>query len=63
MDVFVVKLRSYTDCLKRLQNNMQEYRENGARLGWLIDLETRQVEIYRFGRDVEVLQSASRLNR
>ncbi len=59
---FVVKLRSHTDCLKRLQNNMQEYRDNGARLGWLIDLETRQVEIYRFGRDVEVLQSPASLS-
>ncbi|WP_373530335.1 Uma2 family endonuclease [Nostoc sp.] len=59
---FVVKLRFHTDCLKRLQNNMQEYRENGARLGWLIDLETRQVEIYRSSRDVEVLQSPSSLS-
>ena len=59
---FVVELRSRTDSLKELQNKMQEYRDNGARLGWLIDLETRQVKIYRSGRDVEVLQSPASLS-
>ncbi|MHC5827012.1 MAG: Uma2 family endonuclease, partial [Nostoc sp.] len=59
---FVVELRSDTDCLTRLQNKMQEYRDNGARLVWLIDLETRQVEIYRSGRDVEVLKSSASLS-
>jgi Uma2 family endonuclease len=57
-----VELRSDTDCLKRLQNKMQEYRDNGAKLGWLIDLENRQVEIYRSGRDVELLQSPASLS-
>ncbi|MHC5731921.1 MAG: Uma2 family endonuclease, partial [Nostoc sp.] len=56
------ELRSDTDCLITLQNKMQEYRDNGTRLGWLIDLEIRQVEIYRFGRDVEVLQSPASLS-
>lgn len=59
---FVAELRSETDCLKRLQNKMQEYRDNGARLGWLIDLETWQVEIYRPGQEVEVLESPSTLS-
>ncbi|MEH2050836.1 MAG: Uma2 family endonuclease [Nostoc sp.] len=59
---FVVELRSDTDCLTRLQNKMQEYRDNGAKLGWLVDLETQQVEIYRSGRDVEVLQSPASLS-
>lgn len=54
---FVVELRSACDCLKRLQDKMQEYRDNGARLGWLIDLETRQVEIYRQAQEVKVLES------
>jgi Uma2 family endonuclease len=49
---FVVELRSDTDCLKRLQEKMREYRANGARLGWLIDLETQKVEIYRPNQDV-----------
>ena len=34
---FVVELRSPTDSLPLLQDKMEEYIENGARLGWLID--------------------------
>jgi Uma2 family endonuclease len=59
---FVVELRSDTDCLKRLQEKMREYRANGARLGWLIDLETQKVEIYRLNQDVEVLESPATLS-
>jgi Uma2 family endonuclease len=36
---------------------MQEYMDNGVRLGWLIDPKNRQVEIYRPGQQVEVLES------
>lgn len=54
---FVVELRSETDVLKTLQDKMQEYLENGVRLGWLIDPKTQTVEIYRLGREVEILQS------
>lgn len=59
---FVVELRSDSDCLQRLQNKMQEYLDNGSTLGWLIDLETQQVEIYRHNQDVEVLQSPASLS-
>ena len=34
---------------------MQEYIEQGVKLGWLINRKNRQVEIYRLGRNVEVL--------
>ncbi|MBW4671971.1 MAG: Uma2 family endonuclease [Cyanomargarita calcarea GSE-NOS-MK-12-04C] len=54
---FVVELRSESDSLKKLQEKMQEYIDNGVRLGWLIDPKTKTVEIYRQGCDVEVLQS------
>ena len=33
---------------------MQEYLENGVRLGWLIDPQNQQVEIYRLGQNVEI---------
>ena len=59
---FVAELRSATDCLKRLQSKMREYRDNGARLGWLIDLETQKVEIYRPNQEVEVLESPATLS-
>jgi Uma2 family endonuclease len=54
---FVVELRSPTDSLEELQAKMQEYIDNGARLGWLINPQDRQVEIYRQGQQVEVLQA------
>lgn len=52
---FVIELRSETDRLKPLQDKMQEYLENGLRLGWLINPQDKQVEIYRLGQPVEVV--------
>jgi Uma2 family endonuclease len=49
---FVVELRSRTDSLDALKSKMQEYIENGARLGWLIDPIERTVYIYRPGEEV-----------
>lgn len=59
---FVVELRSKTDNLKQLQAKMQEYLDNGARLGWLIDPEHQQVEVYRPDREVEILRSPTTLS-
>jgi Uma2 family endonuclease len=52
---FVIELRSETDRLPPLQAKMVEYRDNGVRLGWLINRRDREVEIYRLDCDVEVL--------
>ncbi|MEB3360391.1 MAG: Uma2 family endonuclease [Synechococcales bacterium] len=54
---FVVELRSESDSLPKLQAKMREYIDNGARLGWLVDPQNRQVEIYRPDREVEVLEN------
>lgn len=54
---FVIELRSPSDSLKLLQEKMQEYIENGTRLGWLINRKNRQVEIYRQGREKEILEN------
>jgi Uma2 family endonuclease len=54
---FVVELLSPSDSLKATQEKMQEYINNGACLGWLINHKLRQVEIYRQGQDVEVLEN------
>ncbi|MEG3894315.1 MULTISPECIES: Uma2 family endonuclease [unclassified Microcoleus] len=54
---FVIELVSPTDSLKKTQEKMQEYIENGCRLGWLINRKKPEVEIYRPGRDVEILPS------
>ena len=59
---FVVELRSRTDSLKELQEKMQEYIENGTQLGWLIDRKNKRVEIYRPGKDVEILDNPASLS-
>ncbi|MGB2924901.1 MAG: Uma2 family endonuclease [Limnothrix sp.] len=59
---FAVELLSPTDQLSRTQAKMQEYMDNGARLGWLIDRKTKQVTIYRQGKDVEILEAPVFLN-
>ncbi len=52
---FVIKLRSRTDFLKDLQDKMREYLDSGLRLGWLINPQEQQVEIYRQNKAVEVV--------
>lgn len=52
---FVVELRSSSDSMKTLRDKMQEYIKNGVRLGWLIDPQTRTVEIYEPSEEVEIL--------
>lgn len=54
---FVVELMSPTDRLKRAQEKMDEYIENGIRLGWLIDRTNRRVYIYRPNQTREVLEN------
>lgn len=52
---FAVELKSPSDDLADLQAKMQEYLDNGLQLGWLIDPEQQQVDIYRPGQTVESL--------
>ena len=52
---FVIELRSRTDSLKSLQEKMQEYLNSGLLLGWLINPQDEQVEIYRYDSDVEIV--------
>ncbi|MBF2019432.1 MAG: Uma2 family endonuclease [Hydrococcus sp. C42_A2020_068] len=59
---FVVELRSPSDSPKELQNKMQEYLDNGVRLGWLLDPMLKTVEIYRIGQPVEVLTNPTQLD-
>ncbi|MDZ8108393.1 MAG: Uma2 family endonuclease [Nostoc sp. DedQUE12a] len=59
---FVVELRSSSDTLKSLQDKLREYIDNGAKLGWLINPQQRRVEIYRLGKDVEVLENPAELS-
>ncbi|WP_339390510.1 Uma2 family endonuclease [Crocosphaera watsonii] len=59
---FVLELKSKTDSLKEVQKKMQEYMDNGVKLGWLINTEKKQVEIYRQGQGKEVLDNPQTLS-
>jgi Uma2 family endonuclease len=59
---FVLELRSPSDNLRMVQQKMQEYLDSGIRLGWLINPEDGEVEIYRPGREVEVVRSPKELS-
>ena len=54
---FVLELRSPTDSLNVLEAKLTEYITSGARLGWLLDPQTRRVHIYRPGQAAEVLEN------
>lgn len=53
----VIELRSATDDIEPLIAKMQEYMENGVRLGWLINPQDRIVEIYRQGQPKQTLEA------
>ena len=59
---FVIELRSASDMLSDVQAKMQEYLENGLRLGWLINPQDQQVEVYSCDRAVQVLDSPTKLS-
>jgi Uma2 family endonuclease len=59
---FAVELVSESDDLADTQAKMREYIQNGLRLGWLINPQDKQVEIYRPHQEVEVLNSPTSLS-
>lgn len=59
---FVVEIRSPSDSLKTLQEKLQEYLDNGAKLGWLIDRQNHQVYIYRPHKPVECLDNPTTIS-
>src|SRR4028118_1566839 len=54
---FVVELLSKSDSLKVLQDKMQQYIDNGVKLGWLLERKNRRVYVYRPGVPVERLDN------
>ena len=59
---FVIEILSPSDSLKKTQEKMEEYIDNGCRLGWLIRRKNPEVYIYRPGKAVEVLKSPQTLS-
>ena len=53
-----IKNQRYED----LQAKMQEYLDNGVKLGWLIEPAAKTVEIYRVGQQVETLNNPQTLS-
>ena len=58
---FVLELMSPSDYLNDVQSKMREYIYCGVRLGWLINPDERKVEIYRQGRETEILDNPQTL--
>jgi Uma2 family endonuclease len=59
---FVIELRSRTDSLEDIQKKMQEYLNSGLHLGWLINPQQQQVEIYRRDRPGEIIELPAELS-
>ena len=59
---FVVEVRSNTDRLRILQDKMDEYMENGARLGLLIDPLEKRVHIYRPAASVQIYENPEEIS-
>ena len=59
---FVIELLSPTDTLSNTQQKMSEYLNCGVRLGWLINPDAKEVEVYRLGRDKQVISNPDSLS-
>lgn len=59
---FLIELRSTTDRLSDLQAKMLEYQRLGVNLGLLINPQDGMVEVYRLGRETEVIQAPDRID-
>ena len=59
---FVIELMSPTDDLATIQQKISEYIECGVKLGWLINPDEKEVEIYRLGKNKETLSNPSSLS-
>ncbi len=53
---FIIEVRSKTDSLKKLQEKMLDWIENGVRLGWLIDPKHQNSHIYRNDGTIEMIE-------
>lgn len=59
---FVIELLSPTDNLTETQQKMLEYMNCGVKLGWLINPDAKEVEIYHNGKDKKTLNSPNSLS-
>jgi len=59
---FVIELRSATGSSIETQTKMRAYQRLGVRLGLLVNPQGKKVEIYRSGREPEILESPESLD-
>jgi Uma2 family endonuclease len=57
----MVEVKSPTDSLTKLRDKIQEFLNQGTRVGILINPEQKRVEIYRSGQDTIILNDGDRL--
>jgi Uma2 family endonuclease len=60
--VFIIELLSESDDLKSLMLKMEEYRENGCRLSWLINPKKRTVTIFREDKTTQTVTFDAQLS-
>lgn len=59
---FVIELLSPSDNPQALQDKMQEYIENGARLAWLIDAQIKRAYVFRPEAEMSILDNPACLS-
>jgi Uma2 family endonuclease len=59
---FVIELRSRSNRLADLQEKMEEYIANGAKLGWLLDPIDNRAAIYQPGRAPQVIDNPATIS-
>ena len=59
---FVIELLSPSDDLEETKAKMDEYIENGARLGWLLEPRSRRVYVYRPGESVIMIENTGQIS-
>jgi Uma2 family endonuclease len=59
---FALELRSATDSLSETKAKMEKYQRVGVRLGLLVNPQNKQVEIYRPGKEPEILESPASID-
>ena len=59
---FIIELLSPSDSWQQGMKKMEEYLENGCRLGWLIEPKNKRVAIYRVQQVVEILEAPTVLS-
>ena len=59
---FVLELRLPSDSINVLRQKMEEYRDNGAQLGWLLDPIGKRVHVYRPGAGEEIFDNPATIS-